>query len=102
MKEKPVIAKPKSPGLKLMMASQKLDINIIVLKYIGQAREFGLNYSNLDAFYPNANSKKILVILHKHPTSTHKKNNTSLFQCLKYNHIQQQVSYSDFFISLHL
>ena len=94
MKEKSKISKEKSPGLKLMMASEKLATNILVLKYIGQAREFGANYLNVDALYPNENSKKILVVLNKYPTSTSKRNNTSLFQCLKYNHIHQQVSYS--------
>ena len=76
------------------MASEKLATNILVLKYSGQAREFGTNYRNVDAVYPNAKSKKVIVFLNKHPTSTHKKNNTTLFQCLKYNYHQQQVSYS--------
>ena len=94
MNEKSKFAKQKSPGVTLMKASQALLTNIIVLKYKGQVREFGENYLNVDAFYPNYKSKKIIIMLHKHPTSTKKNNCVSLFQCLKYNHIHQQVSYS--------
>ena len=92
MGEKKKFERKNSPGQQLIMAAKVLKTNVLVIKYTGLLRQFGEAYCNVDAFYPNANSDKVFIIQHKHPTSVKSKQNTSLFQTLKYNTLQIKVS----------
>lgn len=77
-----------------MKAAKLLKTNVLVIRYTGQMRQFGADYSDIEAVYLNENSQKVIIILNKHPTSIKSKQNTTLFQALKYNHLQQKVSHN--------
>ena len=93
MKEKKKIEKQKSPGQQLMKAATLLKTNLVVIKHTGNLRKFGDGYCYVDGIYPNPNSEKVIIIFNKHPTSVKSKQNTTLFQALKYGYPQQKVSY---------
>ena len=92
LQNKKEIKAQKSPGKTLIKAAALLKMNIIVLNYVGEKKEFGLQYEHVMAYYLKAHAKRIMIIMHKQPTDVKKP--LSTFFVIKYNENEQKVSFS--------